>query len=365
MEEEKLKKLSEYYKNNGLLIVGLNDSQGVNTNSTFFRKGLLEYLAAALTTEEFKPQTINAFSLLMNKTEHIDYFLQGDLNLQEIKLSQIYSAVSAFEKIMSDLKLPKCLGQIGNLYRVAYPRKETDHRIFLTSSLKQAIEPTLIYSSGVNNLMREAGSNPFAIQKDYKMRHTKPNYDYVVAKVQDPQTLLHIMDGIKQNFETILSINGQTDIYVLGAYIPKSFHSEGMNLFCELTHQYNAQLQQLCEEYQSTFIDTDAIGNKYNQSQSNFHISNAGHNRLANFILGYMYHKKIETLHLKKEKKQGTVKIDGTGPSYVYQKAMDDFEKSYNTAQKLQGYEAIRELAIAEEHLREAKVFKKVLEKTQ
>jgi len=34
-DEEKIQKLVEYYKDNGLLIVGLNDSQGVNTTSTF------------------------------------------------------------------------------------------------------------------------------------------------------------------------------------------------------------------------------------------------------------------------------------------------------------------------------------------
>ena len=94
-DNEKIKKLIDYYKDNGLLIVGLNDSQGVNTTSTFFKKGLLEYLASALTSEELLPSVINAFSLTMNKTEHIDYFLKNNLSLEEIKLSQIYSVVSA------------------------------------------------------------------------------------------------------------------------------------------------------------------------------------------------------------------------------------------------------------------------------
>ena len=35
-EKEKLDKLINYYKDKGLLIVGLNDSQGVNVTSTFF-----------------------------------------------------------------------------------------------------------------------------------------------------------------------------------------------------------------------------------------------------------------------------------------------------------------------------------------
>lgn len=35
----------------------------------------------------------------MNKTEHIDYFLNSNLSLEEIKLSQVYSVISALEKL--------------------------------------------------------------------------------------------------------------------------------------------------------------------------------------------------------------------------------------------------------------------------
>ena len=79
--QEKRDKIIQYYKNKKLLIVGLNDSQGVNTTTTFFKKGLLDYLALALTTEELTPTVINAFSLTMNKTEHIDYFFKNNLSL--------------------------------------------------------------------------------------------------------------------------------------------------------------------------------------------------------------------------------------------------------------------------------------------
>ena len=82
-DREKINKLIDYYKDNGLLIVGLNDSQGVNTTSTFFKKGLLEYLTNALTSDQLTPEVINAFSLTMNKTEHIDYFLKNNLSLEE------------------------------------------------------------------------------------------------------------------------------------------------------------------------------------------------------------------------------------------------------------------------------------------
>ncbi len=67
--DEKVKQLSNYYSDKGLLLVGLNDSQGVNTTS-FFKKGLLEYLAWALQSDQLRPYVINAFSLMMSNYSH-------------------------------------------------------------------------------------------------------------------------------------------------------------------------------------------------------------------------------------------------------------------------------------------------------
>ncbi len=62
-------------------------------------KELLEYLTFAFTSHDLKPEVINAFSLAMNKTEHVAYFLNNNLSLEEIKLSQVYRAISALEKL--------------------------------------------------------------------------------------------------------------------------------------------------------------------------------------------------------------------------------------------------------------------------
>lgn len=137
LNDSKVKELINHYKDSGLTIIGLNDSQGVNITSTFFKKGLLEYLAYTFTSYELIPEVINAFSLTMNKTEHIDYFLKSNLSLEEIKLSQIYSVVSALEKVMSDIGLPKFLGQVGNVYRLIYTPKQNDREIKISTSLKK------------------------------------------------------------------------------------------------------------------------------------------------------------------------------------------------------------------------------------
>ena len=360
-DNQKIEKLINYYKDKGLLIVGLNDSQGVNTTSTFFKKGLLEYLAAALTSEELTPEVINAFSLTMNKTEHTDYFLKNNLSLEEIKLSQIYSVISALEKVMTDIGLPKFIGQIGNAYRLIYTPKKGDENIKISTSLKQVQEPLMIYSSGVNDLMREVGANPFGIKGDYKARDKKPNYYYTLEKTNSPETLKKVMEAIERNYANILGINPNTDIYTLGAYIPRSLQSEEMNIFRDLVIAYNEELLNLCKQYGITFVDTEEVGKKYNNSESNFHISTAGHNALANYILGYMYYNKFELNSSAKKEISNSTEIANKGAEGVIESTTFDYEQSYKKAMELSGYPKERELAIADEHKRETEVFQKVL----
>lgn len=362
-EEEKIDRLVEYYKDNGLLIVGLNDSQGVNTTSTFFKKGLLEYLAASLTSDGLKPEVINAFSLTMNKTEHIDYFLKNNLSVKDIKLSQIYSVISALEKVMTDIGLPKSLGQIGNAYRLIYTPEPDDGKIKLSTSLKQAYEPVVIYSSGVNDLMREVGANPFSIKKSYKEKDNKPNYYYTLDKVKDKETLNKVMDSIERNYNTILGINSNADIYTLGAYVPRSLQNEKMDIFRKLIIAYNERLIKLCREYKITYVNTEVIGKLYNKSSNNFHISTEGHDTLANYILRHMYYnkfglnKKIRTEHFSQ------TEITNNGLEGIINDILCDYNQSIMNSESLTGYSKERQLAIAEEHKREMKICQKVLEK--
>ena len=91
------KYLVNYYKDKNTAIIGLNDSQGVDTG-LLFRKGVLELVRDMLVSSKNDLDTFNAFSLMFNKTEHIDYFLDCNLTLEDIKNSQVEGAVSALTK---------------------------------------------------------------------------------------------------------------------------------------------------------------------------------------------------------------------------------------------------------------------------
>ena len=334
--EEKIEILKNYYKDDGLLIVGLNDSQGVNTTSTVFKKGLLENIKDALTSKELTPTVINAFSLIMNKTEHIEYFLKNNLSVEEIKLSQVYGAVSAFEKVMRDIGLPEVLGKIGYTYKSIYKVRPEDENIRITSALKEAKEPVMIYSSGVNDLMREVGANPFGIKKDYKNRFIKENYYYAKEKSTNAITVKKVVSNIEQNFKDILDINSNKDIFALGAYVPKSLQflpDEDKDIFRNLIIFYNEELFNLCRNYGITYIDTERVGKKYNTSNNNFHISSVGHVVLSTRILNLMYQRKFE---LKNKKVYPNNKMDKTSwkDSHGALGVIDSLEEDYKNIYK-------------------------------
>jgi len=358
MEKQKLEQLREYYKNNRLVLVGLNDSQDVNITSSFFKKGLLQYISSVLKSESLDPLVFDAFSLTMNKTEHIDYFLKANLSLEEIKLSQIYSVISALEKVMKDFNLPKSIAKVGNAYRLIYEPKKGDETIFLTDSLKEATEPILIYSSGVNNLMREIGNNPTSIKKDYQNKNQSPNYNYTLQKIKDPNTLNLVMSGIETNFKNIFKINSTTDIYALGICIPKILEEEGLEIFKELIISYNERLIELCKKYNITYINTEQIGKMYNKSEMNFHIDFSGHNALAEYILNCIWETKING-----SKVERNFEIENNGPDTVIDQLTFDYTRSIlKNAEEKDPYSALRQMQISKEHLREIEIFRKVNE---
>ena len=75
---------------------------------------------------------------------------------------------------------------------MVYKPVKGDENIHISTSLKEAYEPIMIYSSGVNNLMRGVGANPFGIKKMYKEKDIKPNYYYTLDMVN--KTNIHPLD---------------------------------------------------------------------------------------------------------------------------------------------------------------------------
>ncbi len=289
--EPRIDGLKDYYKkNHELTIIGLNDSQGVNTTN-LLKKGLLEFISDKLKDEETKTTVIDAFSLMFNKTEHINYLLRSNPNLEEIKDLQVYGMVSALEKAMSDFHLPRDLGKIGYVSRKLHKTCKEDKDIRLTDTLRGSKEPIVIYSSGANDIMREGWNNPFNIGKDYKKQNAA--YKYTLDKLSDVSTVKRIIDKVDENFNNILSLNDKADVFALGLYIPKSMRKEEMKVFNSTIKIYNEFLKELCKKYNIEYVDTESIGNENNKNKLNFHTTVERYNALANKIIEILYGRKL------------------------------------------------------------------------
>ena len=330
MDKEKLAKLRDYYKDE-LTIIGFNDLEVVSNASSFFKKSLLDYLADILSDKELEPTIIDCFSTLMNKTEHINYFLKSNLSIEEIKLSNVYSTVLSLEKFMVKRHLPKVLGKIGYLSTFKNPINVDDDVTCITSVLEEASSPIIIYSSGYSNLKREIGFDGVNNPK---------NYDYTLSKIKSKKTLSNVIGGIERNFYNILSINDKSDIYVLNAPIPNSLEE-----IKNLVISFNDSLYNLCNQYNLNYIDRNVTDNT---SKS-----------LSEEITSAIYINKFIT-ERKQVREYSDYSYNSKGALGVTDKVQNDWREVQKLALEKEGYEKEYLLDIARSHKDEYDVFDKV-----
>ena len=246
MDKEKFAKLRDYYKED-LTIIGFNDLETINNVGSFFKKDLLDYLLDILAGNEVDSTIINAFSPIINKTEHIDYLLKSNASIEELKLARVYSIVLYLEESCEKHHLPKSLGKIGYLSKLRNLINADDDKTRIVSVIEEAKEPIIIYSSGYSNLKREIAFNDKGNPKDY---------DYTLKKVKSKKIFNGVVRGVENNFYSILSINDKSDIYVLSAPIPDT-----MKEVKNLVISFNDALYNLCREYSLTYIDRNTTDN--------------------------------------------------------------------------------------------------------
>ena len=330
MDKEKLAELRNYYKDE-LTIIGFNDLEVVSNASSFFKKSLLDNLADILRSEEVEPTIIDCFSSLMNKTEHINYYLKSNLSIEEIKLSKVYSSVLSLEKFMVNRHLPKALGKIGYLSTFKNLVNMDDDTTYITSALEEASSPIIIYSSGYSNLKREI---------DFDGVNTPKNYDYTLSKIKSKKTLSNVMKGIERNFYNILSINDKSDIYVLNAPIPNSL-KEIKNLVIS----FNDSLYNLCNQYNLNYIDRNVTDNTPKS--------------LSEEIISALYiNKFITNKHQIRE--YSDYSYNSKGALGVMDKTQSDWREVQKLALEKEGYEKEHLLGIVRSHKDEYDVFDKV-----
>ena len=330
MDSVKLAELRNYYKDE-LTIIGFNDLEVVSDASSFFKKSLLDNLRDILRSEEVEPTIIDCFSALMNKTEHINYYLKSNLSLEEIKLSNVYSTVLSLENFMINRHLPKVLGRIGYLSTFKNLVNMDDDTTYITSVLEEASSPIIIYSSGYSNLKREI---------DFDGVNLPKNYDYTLSKIKSKKTLGKVIGGIEKNFYSILSINDKSDIYVLNAPIPNSLEE-----IKNLVISFNDSLYNLCNQYNLNYIDRNVTDNTPKS--------------LSEEIASAIYINKFIT-ERKQVREYSDYSYNSKGALGIMDKTQSDWREIQKLSLEKEGYEREYLLDVARSHKEEYDVFDKV-----
>lgn len=337
MIKDDIQYIKNYYSNiNDLLIVGLGDDRGVN-----FEKNLLILLKETLQSDNYDIKTIDAFSMLFNKSRHIDYYLDHNISTQQLKYIQKYGTEEEIKHALGNNNFSTLVGIICS----CLIKSANDKKLFLSDEIKNNKEPIIVYSSGINDIMYELEINPFSVKKKYDKERSE--YNHSVSLTND-NIMTKIIDGHKSNFEKILGLNDQAKICTLGAYLYSN-----TNHYNEPFHQfvlsYNERLKDLCKEYRTIYVGTRSVETTDYQSASNTYFSKITYH-LASRIL------KELSFFIEKDRnnKIDSLKYNNEGAYGIY-KDMKEYRE------EVKKNNLVKYLKVNEELKREEKVMKKVM----
>lgn len=281
---QNLELLADYYQNTGMVVVGAIDSLGIPyTVRGKKRQGFSEMFVKKFRELGIKVTYINAFSMCINKTLHLDRILKHNLSVAEIKKIQELGIDYARKGLIKKIVLSKGL---KNMYSI----DPEDFHVRITDELHRAEQPIFFYSCGINNIMHKLQANPISILINKETR------EQALRRVDNEKALLVTMKVIAQNFENIYSINPNTNILCMGIYMPYLIKRLNVILpelkkFEEFVNEYNGEIKKLCSTYNATFIDNSYLTNYCGMMGLDSNFAQECHNSIALNAIDGLYDK--------------------------------------------------------------------------
>lgn len=248
----KRKSLRNYYGSNDMVIIGLNDADGVRCSLTN-KKCILDYLKNMLLSRNNIIYSINAFSKMSCNINPTEYFLNNNLSIEEIRNFQI-------EEIVSELiKSYGIIGKLGYLTTYFYNFEQKNDKNKLCDIIREYQEPIIIYSSGINDLTNTIKNNG----------------------IQD--VVNNAIKKLEHNIEQILSLNNKADIIVLQG---NSDLQKKPSIFDDdIINEYAYYIQDLCQKFHQNYIDSSVFFQNYDYTKAQI--------LLTEQIINELYYKKI------------------------------------------------------------------------
>ena len=340
--EDKINWLLQYYQEKGLTIFGFHDLCESVFSSVFSENSLLDDLASNLTTDSFVPFLVDAFSPVIHKPQHIQYMLENNLSLEDVKLSKLYGNLWKIAHVFDDEDLFYFLESFMDCYYKKYKIDSCDYDIYLTDLLRESAEPLIVYSSGFRDLVQR--------YLGFKNNKKKADFNYNYLQLNDSFQVLDIMDKIKRNFESFLDVNSNSDIIVLGC----ENEINKFDLHSSVILQYYDALKDLCSYYQLTYLDLNDSKKKFGTIRNkNYFITMA--------ILNELYDMKINKTYGNRHKINTNFKQTNEGVRGMIRSIDKDYNHTFVELDGTYGYEREKVLDRARVQLEERRVFEKVL----
>ena len=245
MVKNDIEKIKNYYKgNDDLLIVGLGDNRGVN-----FEKNVLLLLKEALDSNDYDIKTIDTFSILLNKSRYIDYYLKHNISTEQLKKIQMYGTENEIKYLSGNKNFGTLLGVMGS-YLI---KDANEENLYISDELKNSNKPIVIYSSGISDIMYETQIiTPNSREKNNVKKY---NFNSLMKTNEQEQAMNNVIDGNKRNIENILGLNEDAKICVLGLHN----YSNANKSFNKFILNYNERLKEVCKNYKLIYVGTRNI----------------------------------------------------------------------------------------------------------
>ena len=268
----------------GVILVGLNDSQGTNLSS-FVGKSSFDYISEALGCE-----SISAFDLTFNKLKHIPQLLDADLSKEELRALQAVSTSYALRKGAQELYHAGFVGSLGaKIINARKSGEKDDDEVHITTAIREAKRPVIILSSGANDYMQRLGSNPWKIKKDYKQKHDKEDFNYAIEMAKNPNTIETVMKDYVGSIEALREVNPNAIIIAMGMYTPDIFKKGEMKPFAQLIANGNERIIDKCDDLGLHYVDIESLIKGEIKGAARFHATKKGHTKIAAGMLNVLY----------------------------------------------------------------------------
>lgn len=337
--DDALDYIKDDYHDTVFSIFSFVDSDGISYFHPYIRRNLIEIIRIFLKDERFKKfSLVDGCNVVLHQPEYIDYMLNHNMKLSDIKKVNKASYRSKIESILDKADLPSEFSVIGDIYRLRDRIYKTDNQCGIRDAMKYSYEPLIIYGCGYNSLLRILNEKYSQCSKD------KFSYDY--DSVYNDKVIVQVMDKIKYNIEHFLSINSHANIIALGNKI----HTDS-SLFNELILQYNVELNKLCDEYSISMLDSNLVNYAYYEMYY-----------LAALIIERLYFDIKDGNKVNKKTNMEFLE-DNLGMKGVIHDINRDYEHALVLSQNMGGYDKNKEIDKAEDILNERRVFEKVLKR--